>query len=339
MHRGYCDRLPFKLGRYATRPQIHVLEFHQAGSPLPGQKELKAINQVYEQLKAEVRQYLDMNLFMSESIAYIITKMEIASRTSFPPVDREAFMYKDIRGHRDTLKKPGWEEQYRRRTENCRCLELRKQDAFLTRKAHSWILSSLSCRLASKTSSSPSNNHEPGMPQLLLRAFHSGSHTIHDEELGFISSIVIAEPDFDATSLTDSLKISRGTLENHCQGSNHSELIALSDSLARILKIICTWNDKAKREGRIAIINTTKLKQMGVLFQRTTTLATRWEISLWNQANPGGLQYANDNYWVAYRWIPSQCIEGYTTPSDLQQYCRAKGIRKSLKSTLRQYVI
>ena len=41
---------------------------------------------------------------------------------------------------------------------------------------------------------------------------------------------------------------------------------------------------------------------------------------------PGGVQYANPNYWVAYRWVPAECIEFYISLSFLRKACEIRGI-------------
>jgi hypothetical protein len=41
---------------------------------------------------------------------------------------------------------------------------------------------------------------------------------------------------------------------------------------------------------------------------------------------PTGLQFVNPNYWVAYRWIPAECIELYISEPFLQEACDSRGI-------------
>lgn len=114
-------------------------------------------------------------------------------------------------------------------------------------------------------------------------------------------------------------------LRNQCEGSNPSKFIALSDSPTRILNIIKAWTFKDLDGDVIAVINSSKLIKMGVLFNRTTTLAGHLGLSLRRKANPNGLSYANENYWVAYRWIPAECIERYLTISALRTACEERG--------------
>jgi len=148
---------------------------------------------------------------------------------------------------------------------------------------------------------------EPDTPAFLYRAFRDGAHTRHDRMLGFrCSRQPITMPYYHTGTLLSSQLVDQEVLENHCEGCNPSDLIALADSPSRILKIIATWDFDDRGGDRIAVINVPKL-----LFNRTSTLAKSLGMKLWTPVQPTGLQFANENYWVAYRWIPAECIERY----------------------------
>ena len=76
----------------------------------------------------------------------------------------------------------------------------------------------------------------------------------------------------------------------------------------------------------IAVISVSKLLAMGVLFNRTTALANSLGMDLRTRHRPLGLEYANSNFWVAYRWVPAECIECYISEHFLQKACNNHGI-------------
>ncbi|KAL6237466.1 hypothetical protein BDW75DRAFT_228657 [Aspergillus navahoensis] len=149
------------------------------------------------------------------------------------------------------------------------------------------------------------------IPDLFYRAFKCGSHGRHSVELGFRSSNQPLTPVYHDGTLLNSLLVNKGSLTNQCEGNQPSDLIALSDSPSRVLRIIRAWDYSDKEGDMIAVINVSKLLAMQVLFDRTTTLAEKLGMRLWDRQWRTGLQYANFNYWVAYRWIPAECIECY----------------------------
>jgi hypothetical protein len=91
-------------------------------------------------------------------------------------------------------------------------------------------------------------------------------------------------------------------------------------------KIIRKWDYRDRAGDMIAVINVLKLFAMGVLFNRTTTLAKSLGMNLRTGCQPTGLQFVNPNYWVAYRWIPAECIELYISEPFLQGACDSRGI-------------
>lgn len=71
----------------------------------------------------------------------------------------------------------------------------------------------------------------------------------------------------------------------------------------------------------VAVINVQKLLAMKVLFNRTTTLAEKLGMKTWSPSQPRGISWANPNYWVAYRWLPAECIQSYISVASLRDAC------------------
>jgi hypothetical protein len=78
----------------------------------------------------------------------------------------------------------------------------------------------------------------------------------------------------------------------------------------------------------IAVIDVSKLLAMRVLFCRTTTLAAKLGMGTWTPSRMNGLNWANPNYWVAYRWIPAECIEFCISMKSLRRACEEQNIGK-----------
>ncbi|PYH78428.1 hypothetical protein BO82DRAFT_156603 [Aspergillus uvarum CBS 121591] len=166
-------------------------------------------------------------------------------------------------------------------------------------------------------------------PSVFYRAFQPTSHSRYDPDLGFRSSKQpLTIPCHHEGTLCDSRLVGEEVLRVHCERSQPSDLIAMSDSPARILKIVAGWGYSDKQRGSIAVINMSKLLAFKVLFNRTTTLAKECRVGLWAENRDTGLQWANNNYWVAYRWIPVECIEFFISVATLERVCESHNIEQ-----------
>lgn len=212
--------------------------------------------------------------------------------------------------------------------EERRSIAVRQRDVDLTRPALlstlNFLASSIKVHTASRiTGDIPEN----GAPECFLHAWRPSSHTFHDDKLGIRSTDLLTPPEYDAPTLRESSNLSADGLRNHCEGSEPSCFISLSDSPGRTHKwIASTWQFKDIDRGMVAIVNTSKLLEMGVLCNRTTTLALRLSMPLWKADPNKGLSYANENFWVAYRWIPEECMEYYISSAYFLRFCHQQGI-------------
>jgi hypothetical protein len=171
------------------------------------------------------------------------------------------------------------------------------------------------------------NRPEPNTPDIFYRAFRSDSHSRYDKQLGFRSSNQPSTlPPNHGGPLHESLLVDKDVLKNHCEENRPSDLIAMSDSPARILRLIKHWDFNYPKEDMIAVVNVSKLLAMRVLFNRTITLAKKLDIETWAPSRPRGLSWVNPNYWVAYRWVPAECIEFCMSVASLRSACKKQKI-------------
>ena len=199
-------------------------------------------------------------------------------------------------------------------------LRTRLADARLTLPTDIITLNSIG-RLLSQ-SSKVSNRPESNTPDTFYRAIRSDSYTRFDKQLGFRSSKQpFTLPSNHGGPLYESSLVDKDNLVNQCEGDQPSDLIAMSDSPARILRLIKSWDFNDLKGEMIAVINVKKLLAMKVLFNRTTTLAQRLGMKTWSPSQPRGISWANPNYWVAYRWVPAECIQSYISVASLREAC------------------
>jgi hypothetical protein len=200
-------------------------------------------------------------------------------------------------------------------------LKTRLADARLTLPTDIITLNYISRLFLSQTSKL-SNQPESDTPDIFYRAIRSDSNSRFDKQLGFRSSRQpFTLPSNHGGPLCESLLVDKDILTNHLEGNQPSDLIAMSDSPARILRLIKSRGFNNRKVDVIAVINVKKLLAMKVLFNRTTTLAERLDVETWAPSRPRGVNYANSNYWVAYRWVPAECIQSYISVASLRNAC------------------
>ncbi|KAI9933663.1 hypothetical protein MW887_008136 [Aspergillus wentii] len=265
----------------------------------------------YNKLQQELRCLLDDNIFISESINFLASKITGIPGDGLRPEFEDAEIIRGL----------SFEEK-------TKIVKIRLWDARLSYSMNVNTLRMLSKAFISQELGQP-REPEPDTPEILYRLFTSGDHTRHSKDLGFrCSNQSLTSPVYRNGTLVDSNLVDEAALRNQCKGGNPSDLIALSDSPSRIFNLIKGWSLSAKEGDKIAVISVSKLLAMGVLINRTTTLAESLNMPLRRGNQPDGLEYANLNYWVAHRWIPAECIESYISISLLQKACASRGINK-----------
>ena len=143
--------------------------------------------------------------------------------------------------------------------------------------------------------------------------------------------IELASPRQQMDELIKGGELSEKPLKAHCEGEpKPTPWISMMNDPAWILKNFP--NSKASRdadEGQIAFINVQKLERMGVLFGRSDLLAEEANIPRYSLSRDG-VKFTSVIHWLAYAWIPSQCIEQVWTFQEFADRCASRGIKEGM---------
>lgn len=232
---------------------------------------------------SELTKLLDDKIFIADNLAFLASKLN-GSLVGVEPLQINDY---------------GSEERQLSVDEKIRNIEIRMKDVHLTRKTDINALEILCGLILSRPLDVLRGNFpEPKTPEVLYRAFWKGSHTRYDEVLGFRSSNQpMARPDFTSRTIKDAPFFNQDVLTNQCEGTNPSDLIALTDSPRRILNIIKRWKYEGRDGINVAVISVSKLVRMGVLFNRTSTLAEHLKLPVWRRRYcESGLRYPVNNH-------------------------------------------
>lgn len=269
------------------------------------------LQEEYNDLRQILVNVLDDKIFLADSLGLIASQI---SRSALN-VPRQSLEYEEANE----------ELPLSERKKNIRS---RLIDARLTFPTDIKILNTLNKVLLSR-SFGHLDQPEPNTPDILYRVMRSNSHSRYDKQLGFRSSRQpFTLPSDHGGPLHESSLVDQDSLRNHCEGNRPSDLIAMSDSPARILCFIEHWDFNDLRGDIIAVIDVSKLLAMRVLFSRTTALAKKLGVESWTPFRKKGLNWVNTNYWVAYRWVPAECIELCISVKSLRSACKEHEIGK-----------
>lgn len=254
---------------------------------------------------------LDDRIFLAESLV-LVTSLVTGGALHVPP---QRLQYEEAN---EALSLPEIEKK----------IKIRLLDASLTLPTDIGTLKALNKVLLSR-SSEHLIRPEPNTPGIFYRAIRSSSYSRYDKDLGFRSSKQpFTLPSSHGGPLHESSLVDQDALKNHCEGNQPSDLIAMSDSPTRILRFIQNWDLRDLKGDMIAVINVSKLLAMRVLFSRTTTLAKKLNVEAWAPSQEWGVEWINPNYWVAYRWVPAECIEFCISVEFLRSACKEHSIGK-----------
>lgn len=177
----------------------------------------------------------------------------------------------------------------------------------------------------------PRPSHNPFLPpQMLLRACSlARSHSPHSDEFGFQSSgFGFCRPKESVEALIESGILSKTSLRNHCEGvATPSYWVSLTDNPQWLLKksALCKAPYNENDERCIAFINVEKLNRMGIIYQRSDLLALQAKILVYSKSNESGVMFTSVDHWLAYAWIPPQCIERVTSLQRFRYLYEAHG--------------
>ena len=164
-------------------------------------------------------------------------------------------------------------------------------------------------------------------PQWLLRAIHGKSHCPYSKRIGILSSgYMRSDPGSSFDDLIRAQVISEESLRNHCGGRGLTPFISMADDAKWLLQFVrsqgfpeTTW---------IAFINVQKLELLGIVRGQARHWATEAGVEPYSTKNPDGVPYLGPTHWLAYGWVPTQCIDKVWSLNDFRQVCDDSGISK-----------
>ncbi|KAI0530404.1 hypothetical protein GGR58DRAFT_508461 [Xylaria digitata] len=132
-------------------------------------------------------------------------------------------------------------------------------------------------------------------PRLFYRVSHAGSYTFFDNDVGFCCARWLQERDFGDPSRQDFI--------DHMEEKKRpfaSPYISLTESPYRALRF-----GRGKIPTEVFIIDAVRLRAKKVHTERTTILASRYEIPY---KGPDRTPYITESHWLAQFWVPADCI-------------------------------
>lgn len=190
---------------------------------------------------------------------------------------------------------------------------------------------------SSINSARPSQKPTVEEPTVFYRVCLKNSYTSHNVDLGFWSARGLPDHDFH--------KPSDYEFQTHTGGHHHladpddkcggitfnSPYISLTTDPGRAFNI--GQRNKRNRLGglhhEVYHIDAAKLRKMKIVTERTTDLATQWDIPYLG-SGADRLEYVTDSHWLARFWIPAECIIGKIPFSDFEELCTEHGVVNSM---------
>ena len=118
------------------------------------------------------------------------------------------------------------------------------------------------------------------------------------------------------------------SMRNHCEGeSEPSYWISMTDNPQWLMERspLCRGDIQRYDKRHVAFVNVEKLKRMGVIFQRSDLLALQANIAVYSTSNQQGVKYTSVDHWLAFSWIPPQCIERIVSLRSFRALYKAHG--------------
>lgn len=145
-------------------------------------------------------------------------------------------------------------------------------------------------------------------PQWLLRAFHGKSHCQYSKKIGILSPRYMwTDPGSSFDDLIKARVISATSLGNHCGGSKPTPFISMADDAKWLLHFIKSLG--FPKTTSIAFINVKKLELMGIVHGQARDWANAAGVERYSTKNQDGVYYLGEKHWLAYGWVPTQCID------------------------------
>ncbi|KAL8995899.1 MAG: hypothetical protein Q9169_004473 [Polycauliona sp. 2 TL-2023] len=182
----------------------------------------------------------------------------------------------------------------------------------------------------------PPNNVERlyEMPQGLLRYYGPGSHTKYDDDLGFLCS-GWSRSDTPATNfeeLQEKGQWSVASLKSHMEKQGRpSDWISSSSRVSWVLERI---NEGWRSAEHIALLSTAKMERLQVLVRQSDLLLEEAGGKRFCGMQPNGVHNTSSSHYLAYGWIPKQCVIKVFTLSEFRDVCRAHNITPDTKKDI-----
>lgn len=168
-------------------------------------------------------------------------------------------------------------------------------------------------------------------PRMLLRAFSvNRSHTYYCRELGFRSSgYWNCPPAAHLNQLIQGELLTTRSLRAHCEGLlQPSNWISMTDDPKWLLRtpLFSQGNVDRDDRDRVAFIDTVRLNRLAILYERSDKLADRANIPRYSWTDETGVRFTWPGHWLAYAWIPAECIVSVVTLQRFRELCREHGV-------------
>lgn len=177
----------------------------------------------------------------------------------------------------------------------------------------------------------PRTSVNPFKPELtLMRIWHNESHTLYTDDLGFrCSDWRRVRPLHSYETLTSNKAWLEGSLRTHTELTDASSWISLTNSVNWVLRHAKRWRARdSDSDCRVAVLSVAKMDRLGVLWDRSDRLVHAAGAERWQQYGPGenGVKYAWPDHFMAYAWIPAQCVLMVSSFDEFEHRCRDRGI-------------
>ena len=189
------------------------------------------------------------------------------------------------------------------------------------------VVSDISDSFPSKLKESPRN-----FPLTFIRMWNNESHTKHTQ-YGFRCSaweICLPARNFDELGRKGYMTFEN--IKDYCHGTAKPLCwISLCDNVSWILKHSQKWkSSENNRNWRVAIISVPKMERLEVLWQQSKTLVTQLRSKNYNDGESDFVRYAWGRHYLAYGWIPAQCIVATFDFKHFEELCVERNIGPGL---------
>lgn len=180
-------------------------------------------------------------------------------------------------------------------------------------------------------------------PRIFLRRWSPESQVHLDQTYGFLAGGWRAlKPASSLEELGERGGLICRDLKNHCEGTRFAtSWISMIDDPVWMLKDTeekYPLDSSKSREVRISAISVARLNRLNVLFNRSNELVQQAGGRKWRQADNSSshksiIKFAWESHYLAYGWIPFQCVLATWTVEEYRCLCLKAGIKTGKSSS------